>query len=647
MRSKLAKTSSSRSNGFFANSGKRSSNGIQAKLKTNKPGDQYEVEADKTADHVVGQSMGSILSSKSSSPGADFGKPLPVTLRPSVSSSAQRKEEDVQAKESENQNENEELDVQLKESEIAPMGMSDKDLGEEDPIRAQAIQTKESSSAESTEDEGVQLKESVNTSQPDTHTQIDQKLSDSKGSGSPLSNDVKIEMENKFGVDFTNIRIHTDSRAESMNQDLGAQAFTYKDNIYFNKGKFNPYTKEGKFLLAHELTHTIQQGNGINVDLQRTEVDTSSKPDLKDSESRIDEHVNKILDKKRKNIKNYSSAKSRIDFVKSVYHRIGKMSNIFKYQSKIEVWVEKKLGKDYYDLPEQETTKYKGVDIGIIWKKFQVLGPTMKVAGIYIGSDKLGHFFHEGYEYFKRVYNFLNNNDNLSVDDQSIWPSETDMSSELGHKFEMGNQGVSTTGVYSFADLEANASGYSFYLDIFRDPNIKFNIRNYMREVGAEEVGDNSMEGITVESMGTSWNEERNRNFYRSDIAKIVWGNLLSGEWIGAEGRPDGLKDVSLNLKSDKNSEIEGELSFMNVENLSKQFLNFKGAKIDYLEGNPFGKLDENSQYKLIKGIKIESLLSDGQYMTILSRGETEIKAYLRETPEDTPKKVITFTKGN
>jgi|SRR5690554_170710 len=94
MRSKLTKSSSSRSNGYFANSSKRSSYGVQAKLKANKPGDQYEVEADKTADHVVGQSMKSVLSGKSTAPGADFGKPLPVTLRPNVSSSAQRKEED-------------------------------------------------------------------------------------------------------------------------------------------------------------------------------------------------------------------------------------------------------------------------------------------------------------------------------------------------------------------------------------------------------------------------------------------------------------------------------------------------------------------------------------------------------------------------
>ncbi len=316
MRSKLVKSSSSRSSGFFAKSGKRSRNGIQAKLQVNKPGDQYEVEADKTADQVVGQSMGSILNGKSSTPGADFGKPLPVTLRPSVSSSAQRKESSS-AEASEDQ------EVQLKESEIAPMGMSDKDLGEEDPIRAEAIQMKESSSAGATEDESVQLqedeateeesstaeatedesedtpldspeiqakeeegvqlqedevqtkeddvqmkeddelvqaKEFVGSPQPSNSTTINQKLSDSKGSGTALPMGVKAEMESGFGMDFSDVRIHTDTRAESMNQEVGAKAFTHQEDIYFNQGKFNPESKEGKLLLAHELTHTIQQG---------------------------------------------------------------------------------------------------------------------------------------------------------------------------------------------------------------------------------------------------------------------------------------------------------------------------------------------------------------------------------------------------
>lgn len=85
-------------------------------------------------------------------------------------------------------------------------------------------------------------------------------LRSTKGAGSPLSDSVKSEMESGFGADFSGVRIHTDSRAQSMSKGIGAQAFTNKGDVYFNKNKFNPASKEGKFLLAHELTHTIQQG---------------------------------------------------------------------------------------------------------------------------------------------------------------------------------------------------------------------------------------------------------------------------------------------------------------------------------------------------------------------------------------------------
>jgi hypothetical protein len=67
-------------------------------------------------------------------------------------------------------------------------------------------------------------------------------------------------MENAFSVDFSAIRIHTDSNAIAMCREMGAQAFTNGVNIYFNKGKYNPNSAEGKKLLAHELTHTVQQG---------------------------------------------------------------------------------------------------------------------------------------------------------------------------------------------------------------------------------------------------------------------------------------------------------------------------------------------------------------------------------------------------
>ncbi|WP_373396419.1 DUF4157 domain-containing protein [Algoriphagus halophilus] len=70
-------------------------------------------------------------------------------------------------------------------------------------------------------------------------------------------------MEKGFGVDFTHVRIHTDSMAQLMSKNLGAQAFTHGSDIYFNSGKFETNTPNGKKLMAHELTHVLQQNDGI------------------------------------------------------------------------------------------------------------------------------------------------------------------------------------------------------------------------------------------------------------------------------------------------------------------------------------------------------------------------------------------------
>jgi hypothetical protein len=89
-------------------------------------------------------------------------------------------------------------------------------------------------------------------------------LSGSKGGGQQIPGPARAEMESAFGADFSGVRLHTDSRAVQMNRDVNAYAFTHGQDIYFNEGTFNPSTREGKHLLAHELTHTVQQnGNRI------------------------------------------------------------------------------------------------------------------------------------------------------------------------------------------------------------------------------------------------------------------------------------------------------------------------------------------------------------------------------------------------
>lgn len=98
---------------------------------------------------------------------------------------------------------------------------------------------------------------------PSDTSNLESTLNSSKGGGSPLSGKVKDEMESGIGADFSNVRIHNDSTAVQMNQQLGSQAFATGNNIYFNEGKYNPNSQSGKHLLAHELTHTVQQGATI------------------------------------------------------------------------------------------------------------------------------------------------------------------------------------------------------------------------------------------------------------------------------------------------------------------------------------------------------------------------------------------------
>ena len=90
------------------------------------------------------------------------------------------------------------------------------------------------------------------------------KINASRGNGSTMTTPVKSFMESRFGADFSGVKIHTGSDAVQMSRELNAQAFTVGGDIYFNEGKYNPQSDSGKHLLAHELTHTLQQSGGNN-----------------------------------------------------------------------------------------------------------------------------------------------------------------------------------------------------------------------------------------------------------------------------------------------------------------------------------------------------------------------------------------------
>jgi len=99
---------------------------------------------------------------------------------------------------------------------------------------------------------------------PTTSIPFEQTLASSKGGGTALPGDTRQFMESRFDADFGGVRIHTGSAAEHLTSSVEAKAFAHGNDIYFNRGQFSPHSTEGGTLLAHELTHTIQQGASKN-----------------------------------------------------------------------------------------------------------------------------------------------------------------------------------------------------------------------------------------------------------------------------------------------------------------------------------------------------------------------------------------------
>ena len=191
---------------------------IQPKLTIGQPNDKYEQEADAMANQVVQQLEEPGINTKIQRSCSACGAPVNGS------------EEDIQTKaifES-----NEDTPIQQKCEACAS--------------RENKIQTK--SAGEESE----------------ASADLESRLNHSKGSGMPITEGTRTSMESVFGSDFGGVRVHTGSDAVQMNQELGAKAFTNGSDIYFNQGNYNPGSKDGQNLLAHELTHVVQQeGNKI------------------------------------------------------------------------------------------------------------------------------------------------------------------------------------------------------------------------------------------------------------------------------------------------------------------------------------------------------------------------------------------------
>jgi hypothetical protein len=98
----------------------------------------------------------------------------------------------------------------------------------------------------------------------DVSSEVEQTISSKRGGGQALDRNVRTQMESAFGANFNGVRVHTDGVSDGLNQQLNARAFTTGQDIFFRQGSYNPGSSSGRELLAHELTHVVQQTGGLH-----------------------------------------------------------------------------------------------------------------------------------------------------------------------------------------------------------------------------------------------------------------------------------------------------------------------------------------------------------------------------------------------
>ncbi|NEO87003.1 MAG: DUF4157 domain-containing protein [Spirulina sp. SIO3F2] len=92
---------------------------------------------------------------------------------------------------------------------------------------------------------------------------VERGINQAKGSGQSLSATTQTQMGEAIGADFSQVKVHTDNRADQLNRAVQARAFTTGPDIFFKRGEYNPKSRGGQELLAHELTHVVQQGAAV------------------------------------------------------------------------------------------------------------------------------------------------------------------------------------------------------------------------------------------------------------------------------------------------------------------------------------------------------------------------------------------------
>lgn len=196
---------------------------LQTKLSVSTPGDSHEQEADRVADEVVSRSAAAQSSEEN--------KLNPGSTKPENTASSPQS-------------------LQTKISRMVEPAPAATEIPEPDM-------------------EATAPAETATDNEQGVSAEVEQQIAGLRGQGAQLPEQVRAEMESQFNHDFSSVSIHTGGTADALCKQLSARAFTVGSDIFFAAGEYAPDSQEGKRLLAHELTHVVQQGRGVTRKIMR------------------------------------------------------------------------------------------------------------------------------------------------------------------------------------------------------------------------------------------------------------------------------------------------------------------------------------------------------------------------------------------
>ena len=228
---------------------------LQTKMAVSTPGDTQEQEADRVADEVSRMPKGVARAADETAP--------PGSSQPENNA---EQPQSLQTK----------ISRMGEEPETARTKLCRDNLEEANPklMRSEEEDTTAQAKLHRQEEEPTNTETDAEAASPETPVVADeteQKIESLRGQGNPMADDIRQEMEGKLHADFSRVSIHTSGDSDALCKQLSARAFTVGNDIFFAAGEYAPTTEAGRKLLAHELTHVVQQSSEINRLIQRDE----------------------------------------------------------------------------------------------------------------------------------------------------------------------------------------------------------------------------------------------------------------------------------------------------------------------------------------------------------------------------------------